>query len=372
MNNIFKLSLLSLAIVLAGCDDDDNNDVTVEEPIVETPVVEEVVQGEIFGPFSTGSVSEPTFAYFDLHTQSIVTLTDEEAATDTQWDIAFKRSGVYLNENQDTPVSVYFTGNNADFYDENGDAVVDTFVAATPDSELEDYTAVTLADVPADENEFLPDVTEYILDGFYNYDFTTHVVTAADDKYFIVQSDEIFTKYRATNLVQDAAIMTSITLAIAVQDDTEEFAAETELVVDLTACAVGESVYVDLDNQTVVTTAEEDHDLSIECLDGGADFALTLVDDATAIQDFDNAYDGVPVAYASHYGFQPNVYTVRAFSSNNWYAYSLQGNNKLWSQYGVYIVKTGEEYFKLQITSYYNEEGTSGSYSLRADELVSE
>jgi len=369
MKNIFKLSLLSLAIVLSGCDNDD--DKTIEEEIIDDPV-EEVVQGEIFGPFTTGSSSEPLFAYFDLNTQSLVTLTDEEAATDTQWDIAFKRTGVYLNEVQDTPVSVYFTGNNADFYDENGDAVVDTFVAATPDAELEDYTAVTFADIPADENAFVPDVTERILDGFYNYDATTHVVTAADDKYFIVQSDELFTKYRATSLTQDGFGMSAITLAIALQDNTTEaFGDEVEVEVDLTSCVAGESVYIDLDTQAVVTSTDA-FDLTIACSDAAADFAIDLVDDATAIQDFANSYAGIPVATASYYGFKSNEYSELAFAENKWYAYNLQGGHKLWSQYGVYIVKVDTQYFKVQITSYYNEDGESGNYSLRADELTSD
>lgn len=364
MKNLFKLSLLSLAVVLAGCSDDDDDKKVIEEDVV--------VEGEIFGPFSTGSSQESHFAYFDLNTQSLLELTAEEAATNTEWDIAFKRTGVYLNEAQDTPVSVYFTGNNADFYDANGAAVVDTFVAATPDSELADYTAVTFADIPSDENMFVSDVTERILDGFYNYDFTTHVVTAADDKYFIVQSDDLFTKYSVTDLVQDGMAMTSVTLSVAVQDNTtEEFGETTDVVVDLTSCVAGESKYIDLDGQSVVT-ATDAYDLTIECADGGADFAIDLVDDASAIQDFTNSYNGVAVEAASHYGFQPNEYTVRAFSENNWYAYNLQSGHKLWSQYGVYIVKTGEQYFKIQFTSYYDAEGTSGSYSLRADELTSD
>lgn len=371
MKNVFKLSLLSLAVVLAGCSSDDDNDVIETPPVEET--VEEAVQGEIVGPFTTGTSQAPSFAYFDLNTKSLLTLTDAEAAANTEWDIAFKRTGVYLNAAQDAPVSVYFTGNNADFFDQSGAPVVDTFVAATPDSELEDYTGVTITDVPSDENDFVTDVTERILDGFYNYDVTTHVVSAADDKFFIVQSDQLFTKYRATNLTTSGRLLTSLTLAVALQDNnTEAFGDEVEVVVDLTSCVAGESVFIDLDTQMVAASEADAFDLSIACLDGGADFALNLADDATALQDFSNAYDGVSVDAASHYGFQPNEYTVRAFTENNWYAYNLQGGHKLWSQYGVYIVKVGEQFFKLQITSYYDSEGASGNYSFRTDELTAE
>ena len=42
------------------------------------------------------------------------------------------------------------------------------------------------------------------------------------------------------------------------------------------------------------------------------------------------------------------------------------------SQFGVYLIKAGDTVFKMQITSYYDEEGTSGSYSFRSDALSAE
>jgi hypothetical protein len=52
-----------------------------------------------------------------------------------------------------------------------------------------------------------------------------------------------------------------------------------------------------------------------------------------------------------------------------WYQYGLDGGHIIWSQYGVYIIKTETASYKLQITSYYNEESASGNISFRAEAL---
>ena len=51
---------------------------------------------------------------------------------------------------------------------------------------------------------------------------------------------------------------------------------------------------------------------------------------------------------------------------SNWYAYSLQGQHKIYPNYRVYVADTGSEKYKFQITSYYDpDDGTSGVLSLR-------
>lgn len=357
LSSIFQLSVVSLSIALAGCssDDDDSNAVT---------------EGQIFGPYSTGSISESNFVYFDLDTASVVELTEEEAATDTSWDVAFKRTNVYLNANNaSTPVSVYDTANNADFWDSEGAAVVSAFTAATPDSELEDYTAVTAADIPADDNMYTNDVTEKALDGFYNYDFTTHAVTAASDKTFVVKNGDTFSTFSVSELVQDGFAASDITLSVSY-----DFADAQDIALNAaTECGDASNVYVDFATGSAVA-ATAAHDLVLTCSASGFDFALDLADGATAYLDTTGAIADADTAntYAAYGYFNTNEYTTTAFSALNWYAYGIEGNHKLWSKYGVYVIKTETSHFKFQITSYYNEAGESGNYSFRADELVAE
>ena len=356
MKTALKLSVIALSVALAACSSSDDK-------------TEEVTQGEIYGPYSTGSISESSFVYFDLDTGATVDLTAEQAATDTVWDIAFKRTSVVLNANNaDAPVSVYDTGNNADFWDADGKAVVASFTAATPDSELQDYLDVTAENIPSDDTMFTNDVTESILAGFYNYDFTTHAVTAAADKFYVVKHGETFSKFNVSSLVQDSMVASEITLNIAY-----DFGEATELALNADAeCGDASHVYVDFATLSAVA-ADATYDVAIPCVEGdGFDYELVLADSATAYQDFANTIADADTAstYSSYGYFKTNEYTISAFSDLNWYAYGIEGNHKLWSKYGVYIVKSGDKHFKFQVTSYYDADGNSGNYSFRADELV--
>ena len=368
MDKKFTLTACLLAgLGLSACGSDSE--------VSPTPIPEpEQEVGVIYGPFTTGTVQERTFAYFDVDSLSIVELTEEQAATDSNWDIAFKGTGVYLNTNNSDdsiePVGLYFTHNNNDFF-ENTSAVVDKFINATADSELDDFIAVTSANIPSDD-EFSSDVTEGILDDFYNYDAATHQVTAADEHYFIAYSDTTVTKFRISELSQSGYGMSNMTISFSNQlsGATEFDAIETELMLDATLeCSNGDTIYVDFDVNAIVTN-QDAWDIKIPCLDDSSvDFILTLADDATAIQDFTNGYNGVPESDIPYYGFKSDQYTVLAFKENPWYQYSLEGNHKLWSQYGVYLIKNATGVYKLQFTSYYDADGNSGNYSFRIEAL---
>ncbi|MCU4677490.1 HmuY family protein [Catenovulum sp. 2E275] len=368
MKYLHFLPLASLTLALTACgSSSDSNDNTEQDKEDNTPVV------SAYGPYSTGTSSDSNFVYFDLDAGTALELTEEEAIVNADWDIAFKRTGVYLNTHADNTTVAYFTANNADFYDEQGTAVTEKFLAATAETELEDYTSVTLADVPADDSAFVADQSLNILDGFYNYDMTTHIVTAADDHYFVVNSDDTFSKFRFTEITTEGRYLGSFKLGIANQGiSATEFDTETELSIDaIAACAAWSGVYIDFDLKAAVASTDA-YDIYLPCNDdnSAASFEMHLASDATAIQDFSNEHTGIDTSVLRYYYFQSDIYNVRAFDQASWYAYNLEGNHKLWSQYGVYLVKTPTATYKLQITSYYNEAGESGNYSFRADALT--
>ncbi|NDV92683.1 hypothetical protein GTH32_16030 [Alteromonas sp. 345S023] len=328
-------------------------------------------EGTIYGPFSTGSTAEPVAVYFDLDTQSQITLTEEEAAVNTQWDIGFQRTNVFLNTHQEAPVSLYFTGNNADFFDDEGNAIADSFLNATADSELDDYLTVTASDIP-DDAEFVSDSeTQVIGTTFYNYDTTTHVVSAADDVYYIVSSDDNYTKFHVTDIVTEGYGMGELTLNVmhqSVLDGQTEFAEAVAVSANLVGCT--EAAYIDFDLQQTVT-ASDDWDISIPCSDGAGEFAINLADDASVLRTDAQTYAGVDDAAAAFYGFSSETVSAYAISENNWYYYD-SSSHLLYSQFGVYLIKAGDTVFKMQITSYYDEAGTSGNYSFRSDALTAE
>ncbi len=380
MNKTYLALLLAMTFGLTACGSSSSDDTSVETPDEVTDGSGdsdagssdgENEEGTIYGPFSTGSTSEPVAVYFDLDTQTQLTLTEEEAATDTTWDIGFKRTNVFLNTNQETAVSLYFTGNNSDFYDDTGAPVPDLFLNASADSELDDYLAVTQSDIPEAEAFSTDTETQVIGDTFYNYDFTTHVVTPNEETYYIVFSDSNYTKFHVTDIVTEGRGIGEITLGVmhqSVLDGQTTFAEEVALVVDAVGCSG--SVYIDFDIQQVVTQADG-WDLSIPCADGAGEFTLSIADDATVLRTDAETYDGVDTEAAQFYGFSEETVSEYAMSSNNWYFYDST-SHLLYSQFGVYLIQAGDTTYKLQITSYYDEEGTSGAYSFRADPVSGE
>tara|TARA_R110001592_G_scaffold229745_1_gene486413 strand:+ start:2048 stop:3163 length:1116 start_codon:yes stop_codon:yes gene_type:complete len=369
---ISYLASLGAVMLLTACGGSSSGDSSVEPSPSEpaTPVAEE---GTIFGPFSTGTTSEPVRVYFDLDTGEVVELTDEEATDNSVWDIAFQRTKVYLNTHSDNSVGAFFTDVNSDFYTANGSAVVDSFLNADGDSELDDYLVISTADIPT-EDSFVRDTQESVIGAkFYDYDITTHVVSANDDLYFIVDSDDVYSKFRVTDLTTQGRTMSSITFGVAAQDtlagDTE-FGTESELTINTADCT--ENVYIDFDLGAALS-ASDAWDISLACTTideiTGAEFDIHIAQDATALVDEDNVYAAIDSEAAQYYGFTSDVTQELAFDTNPWYQYNLNGGHLLWSQYGVYLVKTNISTFKIQITSYYDEAGTSGNYSFRFDEL---
>ena len=380
MNKTYLALLLAMTFGLTACGSSSSDDTSIETPDEVTDGSGdsdagssdgENEEGTIYGPFSTGSTSEPVAVYFDLDTQTQLTLTEEEAATDTTWDIGFKRTNVFLNTNQETAVSLYFTGNNSDFYDDTGAPVPDLFLNASADSELDDYLAVTQSDIP-DADAFSTDTeTQMIGDTFYNYDFTTHVVTPNEETYYIVSSDSNYTKFHVTDIVTEGRGIGEITLGVmhqSVLDGQTTFAEEVALTLDAVGCS--DTVYIDFDIQQVVTQTD-DWDLSIPCADGAGEFTLSIADDATVLRTDADTYDGVDPEAARFYGFSEEIVSEYAMSANNWYFYDST-SHLLYSQFGVYLIQAGDTTYKLQITSYYDEEGTSGAYSFRADPVSGE
>lgn len=373
MKNKQLLSTLALAILLTGCGGSGSSTpAPTPTPTPEPTPDPTPVEGEIRGPFSTGTTAEPATVYYDLDTHSVVALTDEEAASNTEWDLAFKRTKFWLNANEDADVSLFKTSNNSDFFNEGGEARLDMFTAATPESELEDYTAVTFADIPAADS-FVKDSTNTVMsDQFYNYDFATHQVSAADDKYFIVWSDDNFSQIRVTDITTVGREIGQITFGIAHQsavDGESTFAEEVALVVDTAACA--DSFYIDLDMQATVA-ATDDWDVKLSCGAEGGSFTegLQLADDALVLAS-DGNMPGVDPASAGFIGFTTDSVTQYAMEAGGqpWYLYNSQ-DHRVYSQYSVYMIKVADKTYKFQVTSYYDEEGNSGNYSFRADELV--
>lgn len=88
------------------------------------------------------------FAYLDLDTGTLLDISDEEASTNTEWDLGFKRFTVIANGGSSGPgtVETAFAAEIDGLYDDNGLADADAFSAVT-DAEIDAvFESVTSTD----------------------------------------------------------------------------------------------------------------------------------------------------------------------------------------------------------------------------------
>jgi hypothetical protein len=343
MNQSFKLAaVICLGFLIAACGSDDKNtedtvDKGTEEPDTYTSV--------------KGVDAASAYAYYDLDTNTQLELTDEQAQSNTQWDIAFYSTNIILNGNASGPgeVKAFFTGNNADFYDASGAAIIEKFTTATPAGELDDFLSVTEY---AADTSFVDDQLNTVFgSAFYNYNHTSHEVTANDEQYYLLKSGDTYYKVRVvstSNLDGGVAgqVLTEFTIGYqekAVDDQT--FSAE--VTVQVAQCDTQH--YIDFSANSEVA-AEGPWDITILCDEyaiqlGGDVEAYAFIGDETA----DNAVIASPDE-----SLESDEFSAVFKHQFPWYKYNLEGNHKIWSQYGVYLVQTPVATYKLQVTSYYN------------------
>jgi hypothetical protein len=341
MKQSFKLAaVISLGVLLTACGSYDEN---TEDSSSDNSGSENYTT-------VTGINASSAFAYYDLDTNTQLELTDEQAGTNTEWDMAFYSTSIILNGNASGSgdVKAFFTANNSDFYDVNGDAVVDKFTSATPETELEDFLAVTEY---AASTDFIYDQLDTIFGtDFYSYNFTNHEITANDGQYYLLKSGETYYKVRVTsasNLDGGVAGSALTEFTIGFQEkatDDQTFSAEQAI--QIAQCDTQH--YFDFSANSDVTESDA-WDISVLCdsievqLGDGVE-AYAFVGDETT----DNAVVAAP-------DDSLKSDTLESVFKNQfpWYKYNLEGNHKMWSQYGVYFVQTPNDTYKLQVTSYY-------------------
>ncbi|WP_045825707.1 HmuY family protein [Teredinibacter turnerae] len=323
----------------------------------------------------TGSSSAPVTVYYDIDNAAIVDINEQDASSNSAWDIAFRRTKVYLNTHAENTVKIYFTENTDGFYDDDGNPILESFINADYDTELALFEAFT-GEVPADA-EFHSDSTEPGIEGFYSYSGSpNHELTANDTAYYIVDSDDVYTKFRVTDIAgatQEGYASVTFELATAAGLDIE-FGNTSDLTVDVSAC-MG-NIYVDL-GAAVEVSADGDWDLMLPCADGLAEYAIDIAGDARVMSGEYGELDTIESASINYYPWVNNVNEIRAIveygdtnSNYGWAEYGVNGGHSMWPNFAIYIVDTATARYKFQIISYYDSEtSASGSFTVRHQQV---
>lgn len=280
-----------------------------------------------------------------------------DPATSDAWDIAFNATRVMLNGGAAGPGDVvgYCLCQNA--------AATDAAIQAmTPASELSAFEAVTLADQPGTEEEWESDALDAAIDGWYAYDMTTHEVSAVPSKVWKVRgagADPEYAKLRVTQIADGTQAGARVTIEFAVQPAAgEPLGAVQTVVLD------GRTAPVYFDFAIGAVSDADDWDILLDGYDllinGGisGDGGAGAVEASVSFEAMTDASDAPAQVYRGDaFG--------GVFDAHPWYRYDLDGNHTIFPTYDVYLIRSGGQIYKVQVTSYYNTAGQARHITFR-------
>jgi len=333
------------------------------------------------------NISAPAnkYTYFNLDSGQIVALSDADASVSNAWHVAFKRTSIKLNGGVSGPDSV--TGALADaqegFYNTDGTPNTSVFLNATAETELAAFDGVTSAgSLSFAEDRNIPYIKgDGTSDGWWLYSGApSYTVSANPNQWWLIKSAAAnsYAKFRVTNIVQASR---DITLELFTQGAADSAFSSAAILWTAAIGAAGGSKCFDIDTALEVScaTGAADWDIKVEVAgqawniwtNGGVSGSGS----GGAFGPFDDTVIGGYVSGTASPGGTDitRMYGQDSaggvFKDNTWYAYSLQGNNKLWPNYRIYAIDTGLTQYKLQILSYYNDAGVSGWVKFRYQRL---
>jgi len=336
---------LSLAVGAAACSDDPAGP--------GTPRDDEV---------ATITVNAESWAYVDLADPAKL-VTIEDPATSPGWDIAFNATAVMLNGGAAGPGGVrgYCVCRNS--------GATDAQVAAmTPESELEDFLAVTAADVPTADEDWESDALVPVISGWYAYDPSTHRVSAVPGKVWKVRAAEgvAYAKLRVT-AIEGASRENAgrVTIEFAVQAEKGGAMGPVRTAtVDLSS---GDPVHFDLVAGAVSDAS--DWDLRFEGYTIRVNGGVSGSGQAGAVA-VDEPFEAIADASDMDRHYAGDTFGG-VFSARRWYRYNVTGtDHQIWPTYDVYLIERGGEVYKVQLIGYYGPAGEPRRITMRYARLA--
>ncbi len=391
--DLLILSLLTpLALVgLAGCGGgSSNNDPQTTNlpsntpPVVMSSIIELQVDATAGGVGAAASDPKNRYTYLNLDSGQVVALSDVEATTSSDWHVAFKRSNVKLNGGVSGPGSVKgaLADDQAEFYNTDGTPNTSVLLAATAQTTLADFNAVSaVASLSYQSDRTIPAILgDGTAESWWAYNATTHAVSANTGNWWLVKSagGDSYAKLHVTNLVKTGTVSRDLTLELFVQGVGQSAFSATATAVTLNIPYAGGAKCYDFDAGAEADCAGVAWDLKAEYANQsynlwtnggvstatggkGAAFGKIAPADIAAYADGTHDAGGSDISA---------LYTADkaggVFVDKSWYAYGfLPGDHKLYPNYRTYALDTGSAKYKLQLLSYYDAAGTSAMLKLR-------
>ena len=353
MKKMLIIFPILIGALFFACSDDDNpfipDDAVTSTWYPDSGYWESLVNAE----------SNDYYLYFSFNTQEAVAVSDNDASTNDDWDIAFKRYNVKLNGG--------LSGNK-------GVVGVDLAVAGSPDS-VDFDSVVDTSDITS--GDWVEDGIDLVVDAWYSYNYQTHELTPTNNVYLLKDANGDFVKFQVIDLAGVSQTdMGTVTCRFVYAGDGNDVSGAPDTVTLDVGTGIG---YVDFSSGMEVTPgnpatstdwdiAFTDYEIHLNCAVWGAgdasSYSAYLDDDLTG-GDPTN-FDGITTAVEAFGGFFPDSYES---ALSGWWGYNSD-THIVYTKDRVFLIKSEGNVYKLQITSYtHPETNTTGWITFRWAEL---
>lgn len=311
-------------------------------------------------------------AYLDL-------ASGHNVAANEEWHISYQKY-VGFSINSDAGIEACVAKQYEALYDANDEAVKAEFSALTRNNTENDFNNVQRDDC----TDFTSDQVESQFTDWYTYNSTTHVITvnSDDSNGWIVRSStaDANGNYAYTRLKATAYDRNGMTFSSELWDNNSQsfLAAQST---DALSPKDG-TVYWNMEDNSTSTTEFSGWDLKIEAqgyashiyVNGGASGSGDAgVGSALRVANVDAVTD--PTSTQQVYKYFGDSASGPLSSPGDFgpFEYGVGGDNHdMWPTFAVYILKSGERYFKAQVVSNKGEDGTqnSGTLYIRHQEII--
>ncbi|MEM7414328.1 MAG: HmuY family protein [Gemmatimonadota bacterium] len=337
---------IAMAVTLTACEDE------ITDP------GDSVVQGQLTIDASNPALfTYVTFAYGG----SAVAVTDP--ATSEEWDLAFRRFSGKLNGGVAGPGSV--AGANLMNNGAATDTEVTQFTLTDADAAWEAVTEADIAGATFIEDGILEDESG----PWFRFDpISQNLVANPGAAWKVREGEGGYAIIRIAELVMDGQTPESVTIEYRRQDSAGGAMGDLSTIdVNLT---MGPA-FIDLSSGSVGAPIACGWDLSITffAIDFNTDcnagtFPLDAAEDFTSV-----ASAGDAPEYGPFLSVVSGAFPTTVGDAEGIFWYNIEGNNRLWPTFNVFLVRVGTAVYKVQITGYYNSSGESGFPTMRFEQL---
>lgn len=346
---LFAMAVLAI-LISGGCEKEEEKSPTGPTPYTPADSVWEDGEG---GWYARLNAAGSSYRYFNLVDREVVSITDPEALTNSQWHLAFKGVNGKLNGGISGPLGV---------------KGVDLATIGHPDSV--NYERVT--SLPAvDSLQWKFDQVDYAVNNWWSYDFISHTLRPTRNLYVLITATGKYAKMVVDSI--KGARQTDFTIKFVYQPDgTRNLSGPPQYAEISAASGV---VYFSFAQGSAVNipdpAASTEWDFAIDITRARTEGYLFKLNGsihgpgsaaAYPMYQENNDFDAVTEAPATAIGqgyFQDGYGSIFGFptrSGSGWYNYNPVVH-EIVSKRHVYLlsipVSGGTAYFKLQIVNYY-------------------